>query len=141
MKKVVLISVLVIAVCVSVSRANEKEDFPLKLHITAIDMQQGTRPLESGKRLEYHNGTTTVVDEPAEGGGTYLWHLYTAKLDGDPVTYKLSTHGVVLSIGDYSARWDKNGALEVQYKDSKGHLKHKPLYVRAASKEETSAAK
>ena len=145
MKTVAYVSMLVFAVCAQAVRANDKEDFSLKVHITAIEMQQGTRPLESETTLKYDHGTTTAVNKPAEGGGTYYWHLFTAKIDGDPVTYKLSIragrHPVVLRIGDYSAYWNKNGSLEIQYTDSKGHLKHEPFFVRAASKEETSASK
>jgi hypothetical protein len=141
MRKLLCCSMLVLAVCVQASRANNKDDFSLKVHITAIEMQQGTRPLESETVLQYDHGTTTTVNKPAEGGGTYYWHLYTAKIDGDPVTYKLSTHGVVLRIGDYSAHWDKKGALEIQYTDAKGHVQHKPFFVRAATKDESSASK
>jgi len=27
------------------------------------------------------------------GGGSYYWYLYTTKVEGDPITYKLSSTG------------------------------------------------
>jgi hypothetical protein len=97
-----------------------QDDYPLKLHITTVEMEQGNAGFLTGY-----------------GGGSYYWHLFTGKIDGDPVTYKFSTFmkPAVLHIGYYSARWNKNGTLEVQYTDGDGKLQHETLRMQAESKE------
>jgi len=117
------IALLCLLAFVRTTPANDKDDFPLKLHITAV-VQEGTRPVR----------------------GHGPWHLYTAKIDGDPVTYKLSTpamkgwmkRAAVLHIGDYAARWNTNGTLEIQYTNSKGKPDHERFPIRSGSKEEAA---
>ncbi len=42
----------------------------------------------------------------------------------------------VLHIGDYAARWNTNGTLEIQYTNSKGKPDHERFQIRSGSKEE-----
>jgi hypothetical protein len=119
--------------------AKDKDDFPLKLHITAVEMQQGTAPVTGNGSTDSNGNYHSSVG----GGQTYTWHLFTVKIDGDPVTYKLSTRAMkgfmkraaILHIGDYSARWNKNGTLEIQYLDSKGKLEHETFRIQGESKD------
>lgn len=117
------IALLCLLAFVRTALANAKDDFPLKLHITAV-VQEGTRPVR----------------------GHGPWHLYTAKIDGDPVAYELSTSAMkgwmkraaMLHIGDYVARWNTNGTLEIQYTNSKGKPDHERFQIRSESKEEAA---
>jgi hypothetical protein len=126
-------------------RAHDNDDYPLKLHITAIEMEQGNRPVSGSGSTDSNGNYSSSVG----GGGTYYWHLFTARIDGDAVTYKLSTRAMrgfmkraaILHIGDYSARWNKSGSLEVQYTDGNGKLQHETFRVQAAYKEEPGLAK
>lgn len=145
MKKLPLMVAALLIVCVQAVRANDKGDYPLKLHITAIEMEQGNRPVSGSGSTDSNGNYSSSVG----GGGTYYWHLFTAEIDGDTVTYKLSTRAMrgfmkraaILHIGDYSARWNKNGTLEVQYEDGNGKLQHETFRVQAAYKEERTSAK
>ena len=106
---------------VSLKPSPPQDDYILKLHITTVEMEQGNAGFHS----------------PGYGGGSYYWHLFTGKIDGDPVTYKFSVFmkPAVLHIGYYSARWNKNGTLEVQYTDGDGKLQHETLRMEAEPKE------
>lgn len=126
-------------------RSNDKDDYPLKLHIIAIEMEQGNTPVSGSGHTDNNGNYSSHVG----GGGTYYWHLFTGKIDGDPVTYKFSTRpmrgfmkrAAILHIGDYSARWNKNGSLEVQYLDGNGNMQHETFRLQAASKDQPSPDK
>jgi hypothetical protein len=137
MKRTALL-LLVLSITQVVSAKNTN-DFPLTLHITAIEMEQGNRPVTGSGYTDSNGNYQSSVD----GGGTYYWHLFTATIDGDPVTYKLATRAMkgfmkraaILRVGDYSARWNKNGTLEIQYAKSQGKLDHETFRIQAAFKE------
>jgi hypothetical protein len=116
MKKIILL----IAVLFAVLPVKADKDFPLVLHVTAVEMHQGTTGI-SGSIV---NGTGDV-----DGGRSYTWQLYLAKIDGDSKIYGLRTvrwgsrkWSLRLSINDYRARWTKRGQLEVQVADEKGRM-------------------
>lgn len=145
MKKLLLVAAALLIICVQAVQAKDKDDYPLKLHISAIEMEQGNRPVSGSGSTDSNGNYSSSLD----GGGTYYWHLFTAKIDGDAVTYKLSTRAMrgfmkraaILHIGDYTARWNKNGSLEVQYTDGNGKPQHETFRVQAAYKEEPTSAK
>ena len=89
-------------------------------------------------------------------GGSYTWKLYTAQIAGDKKIYGLSTArkhykggtGLAIAtmgwsaiatarpnhwlrIGDYDGRWNKDGALEIQFTDEKGKLTHQTFKVES----------
>ena len=47
----------------------------------------------------------------------------------------------LLHIVDYSAHWDKNGSLEVQYSDGDGKLQDETFRVQTPYKEQPNPAK
>jgi hypothetical protein len=114
-KKLPLMVFALQVACMQTVWANDKDDFPLKLHITAIEMVQGNNPVSGSGSTDSNGNYSSSVG----GGGSYYWHLFTGNIDGEAITYKFSTramrgfmkHAAILHIGDYSARWNKNGSL------------------------------
>jgi len=129
---------------------NETGGFPLTLHITAVEMEQGVRGVSGSGSTDSNGNYSSSVS----GGGSYTWHLFTGYIDGQKVIYKLSTaamhykggkglaiatmgwsavatarRNAVLHMGDYHAQWNKDGTLEVQFTDEKGKLKHQTFRI------------
>jgi hypothetical protein len=125
--------------------------YPLTIHITAIDMQQQD---SSGLAGDGSSDSSAIKPTPDSVGEVYEWHLYTAHIDGENITYGLTTRAVHYSgggglavatlgwsavtssrdnlqlyVGDYRGRWNKDGTLEIQFADKKGKLKHQTFHV------------
>jgi hypothetical protein len=120
MKETIVASLIVFALTISASakkRPLDPADFPLIVHVTSVDHEQG-----------YAANT--------EKGTTYTYLVYTVKIEGDPVIYQVRffprwvwQYDLGLSIGDYKARWE-NGALEVLLTYDNGKKKRaEPLKV------------
>lgn len=96
--------ILIAVIFAALPAKADKGEFPLVLHVTAVEMHQS--------------------------GGNYPWQLYTSKIDGDANIYGLRTVSwssprnvyLRLSINDYRARWTKRGKLEVQVANEKGKM-------------------
>lgn len=134
MRTVVFAAGMMITAC---AFAGEKQtdagNFTLALHITAIDVQQGTRGVHG-----YGNASSSHVS----GGQSYLWSLYTVRIDGDSHIYGIAhKRGPALAMGDYKARWSKPRELKIQYSDEKGRLKEETFVVLSEHASDTSSAK
>ncbi|MGC2245501.1 MAG: hypothetical protein WA609_02760 [Terriglobales bacterium] len=131
MKKhsVVPLLVLVLTLAASANKHPNSAAFNLTAHITAVNMEQGYR--SSGRVSSDDDGKVSG----SSSGGTYDYHVFTVKLDGSPITYKMKYfcrfHCYVshLHIGDYKAYWKKDGVLEVIITDDKGGEKATSLTV------------
>jgi hypothetical protein len=140
-----LVALLFLFACTQIGLAKDTDDFPLKVHITAVEMQQANTGV-TGTGSTDSNGN---YHSSVSGGGTYYWHLFTAKIDGNSVTYKLSTRArkgfmkraAILHIGDYAGRWNKKGTLEIQYTNSKGKPDHETFNIQSEFKDESTQAK
>jgi hypothetical protein len=135
-----LVTTIGLALTVPCAQAKKQEDFPLTIHITEIDARQGIHSVSGSGRTDSNGNYSSDVS----GGGSYTYHVFTVRIDGDPKIYQFSasthftkketalavaTDGVsllakhraaLLGIGDYHAHWNKNGTLEVQYINDKG---------------------
>jgi hypothetical protein len=137
------------------SFAHKKKDageFPLTVHITAIDMQQGERGISGSGSTDSDGKYSSSV----RGGGSYLFHLYTAHIDGDKREIVLTTNAAhykggrglamatmgmsavatsrrnaQLHIGDYRGNWNKDGTLELQFINEKGELAHQAFNIQS----------
>lgn len=154
MKKVLAITLLGSLLLVGRSFAHKKNtvEFPLTVHITAVDMQQGTTGVTGGGTTDSNGNYSSSVS----GGESYTWHLYSAQIEGDNKTYGLSTRAMhykggrglalatmgwsavatgrrnaQLHLGDYRGCWNKNGTLEIQFTDEKGELKHQTFRIES----------
>src|ERR1019366_88134 len=114
MKKAIVVSLIVFALTLAVSAKKNpnSEDFNLTAHITAVNVEQGYR--SSGSLSTDNDGKVSG----SSSGGTYDYHVFTVKIDGNPVTYQMKYfsrgfHRYVshLNIGDYKAFWKKDGLL------------------------------
>ena len=142
MKKVLLAPALFLLASVQGGLAKDQGEFNLKVHITAVEMQQGNNPIRGGGSTDSNGNYSSHV----RGGESYTWHLLTCKIEGDPVTYKIHLwrglrHAEDLHIGDYLGRWNKNGNLEIQYTNRKSKLDHETFYIESESKDEPVQAK
>lgn len=142
------------------TQAKNKEDFSLVLHVTAVDMVEGTDAVTGGGSTDFNGNYSSHVS----GGGSYTWHLFTARIDGDKAIYQLSTPRVhlkggkglniglamatggaslavtarrnaVIHIGDYHARWNKDGSIEIELFDEKGKSSHQTFRVESEKTE------
>ena len=154
MKQVLAIALLGSLFLVGPSFARKKDtgEYPLTIHVTAIEMQQGTTGVSGGGHTDSNGSYSSSVT----GGQSYTWHLYAAQIDGDAKTYGLSTRtmhykggtGLALAtlgwspivtgrrnaqlhLGDYRGSWNKNGTLEIQFSDEKGELKHQTFRIES----------
>ena len=93
--------------------SGKKKDFPLHVHIVRVDIRQAD---------------AKVLTAPYP----FLIprQIYTIHIDGDPreLSMTLGTFGY-LHVGDYSGHWNKDGSLEIQYRDQKGKLVERGLRV------------
>ena len=99
MKTLAAMALLLFACTQAASK--DKDDFPLRLHVTAVEQQSGTNEIRTNSAGKIR------------GGDTYFRNLYTVTIDGDPVTYKvtmnradhiLNVEDTLLHVGDYPAR-------------------------------------
>jgi len=118
-------------------------EFPLIVHITAVNAEQGQNGVYGRGSTDSNGNYSSTVG----GGGSYTWKLYTAQIEGDKKIYGLSTArmhykggtGLALAtmgwsaiatarpnhwlrIGDYHGRWNKDGMLEVQFTESEAKV-------------------
>ena len=104
--------VIVLAAVMAMSAfAGGKDDFPLNVHVVGMDTRQGA---PSGPDmlppLPYHTFTVHIDDDQREL--TVVRQVsFTHRLD-------------VLELGNHKGRWNKNGSLEIQFRDHDGKLKH-----------------
>jgi hypothetical protein len=141
---------------------NNERDFPLHVHIVGVDMAQGQRGISGyGSGSTDSNGNYSSHSE-VSGGGTYLYHVYTVHIDGDRREFRMTspaahikggrglasaTLGVSalvtmrrnywLHIGNYKGSWNKDGSLEIEYRDNNGRARHQPFFIRAESLQES----
>lgn len=156
MKKTVVLFVLLFSLC-AVAKDKNSGDFPLTVHITAVNAEQGQAGVYGSGSTDSNGNYSSSVS----GGGSYTWKLYTAQIEGDKKTYGLSTdrmhykggkglavatmgwsaiatakRNYWLEIGDYRGRWNKDGTLEIQF-TAKGKPTHQTF--RIESEESTPA--
>src|ERR1019366_5506527 len=116
MKRLTISLLLLVLLLVGQSFAHKHsdDDFPLSVHITAVNVEQ------------------------VNGGGTY--HIFTAHIDGDNKTYGLAPiynhlgltapYAYFVNIGRYRGLWNKNGTLKIQLVN-KGKLTHQDFKVES----------
>lgn len=153
MKRFLILTFMGSLLLVGRSFANEKDagEFPLTVHITAVEMKQGVRGVSGSGSTDSNGNYSSSVS----GGGSYTWHLYTAQIDGNNKTYGLSTRAMhykggpglamatmgwsaiatgrrnaQLHLGRYRGRWNKDGTLEIQF-TQKGGLKHQTFRIES----------
>ena len=87
MKRFLILTFMGSLLLVGRSFANEKDagEFPLTVHITAVEMKQGVRGVSGSGSTDSNGNYSSSVS----GGGSYTWHLYTAQIDGNNKTYGL----------------------------------------------------
>lgn len=93
MKRVLVVTLLGLLLFVGRSFAKHKEDmgeFPLTVHITAVEMRQGTTAVTGSGSTDNDGKYTSSVS----GGESYTWHIYTAQVEGDKKIYGLSTRAM-----------------------------------------------
>jgi hypothetical protein len=142
---------LIFFALVSVTAFASKDDgeFPLVIHITAVQMEQGQTGVSGSGSTDSNGNYSSSVS----GGESYTWKLYTANIEGDPRVYGLSTprmhykggtglavatlgwsevatarRNYWLNIGNYHGRWNKDGSLEIQF-HANGKLMHQTFHV------------
>src|SRR6185312_9491757 len=125
MKRSVL---LIILFSVPTFSQSLKNNFPLTVHITRVDMQQGIKAV-SGSGTSDQDGK---YSSQVSGGESYLYHIFTVRIDGDNREFKMTVPKVrpifkrstILHIGDYRGRWNKNGSLEIEFMTANGKEEH-----------------
>jgi hypothetical protein len=156
LKRQFVVVLFLLALSVRAFAKKDDGDFPLVVHVTAVNMEQGENGVSGSGSTDSNGNYSSSVG----GGGSYTWKLYTAQIEGDPKIYELdtprthylggpavSTATVIgtmgwgalfvnrsnhsLHIGDYHGRWNKNGTLEIQFVDEKGKLVHQPFSIQA----------
>ena len=149
MRTTLTLMMFLVGACVlSCASKKETEEFPLVIHITAVDMQQGVNAVSGGGSTDSNGNYSSSVS----GGGSYTWKLYTARIEDDNKVYGLSTRRVhypgglpvamatfgwsarrnaSLHVGDYRAHWNKDRTLEIQFSDEKNELKHQTFHVES----------
>jgi hypothetical protein len=127
MKKVILI---IVVLSVSVGASAKDNPFNLKIHVTQVDSAEGTAEVRGGNWLDSDGNSHWS----SRGGGSYLYHLMTFRIDGDNREYTGTVPAgrkyTWLHIGNYSGRHGKHG-LEVMWFDHKGKSHIEPLTVRS----------
>lgn len=137
MRTLIRLALVILPLLAFASKKDETGDFPLQVHIIKVDMAQGSRAIEG-------NGSTDddgKYSSHVTGGGSYLYHVYTVRVDGDrreftmtsPAMREFFKRGFWLHIGDYKGHWNKNGSLEILFHpdSNRNEMKHETFNVRA----------
>ena len=149
MKRLPVALILFSMISVGAFASKEDRDFPLTVHVTAVQMEQGQTGVAGSGRTDSNGDYSSSVS----GGGSYTWKLYTTNIDGDKKTYELSTPSMhykggtglaiatlgwsavatarwnhPLQIGDYHGSWNKDGSLEIQFHEN-GKVMHQTFHV------------
>lgn len=140
MLKRTLACVLFVSALTAGQQIQPSTDFPRTVHILDVQVMQGAHS-------EVSNGNGS--------GSTYTWKLYRAQVEGERVVYDLDTHrlrmgagtttacvatfgwgclaakrSTALHVGDYPARWNKDGSLEIAFIGKHGKLDHQTYYIQ-----------
>jgi hypothetical protein len=108
-------------------RIYEKTDFPLNAHILHVEMSQGNRGIYGSPAQPL--GPVSSIS----GGGSYLYHVFTVRVDGSNLEYQMTTRAKVWpQVGNYPARWDKkSGSLIIALMDRQNKLCFDALLIGA----------
>jgi len=133
MQKGIVVSLLILALTLAASakKHTNTEDFNLTVHVASVQSEQGCR--SSGSVSTDNDGKVSGDSS----GGSYSYLVYTVKIEGSPVTYKMGNdyamrgfhHIENLHIGDYKAHWKNSTILEVLYLNDKDKEKVQHLRV------------
>ena len=153
MKRLLCTALLLALLGASAFAHKDEGDFPLTVHITAVDVEQGQRAVSGGGSTDSNGNYSSAVS----GGGTYTWKLYTAQIEGDKKTYcsEHCRHALQGRQGtgdshDGSKRGQlpltridgctsetiagagtKTGRWEIQFTDDKGKLAHQTFRIES----------
>ena len=161
MKQLFLVAIFFALLSAPAFARKDEGDFPLTIHITAVNVEQGQTGISGGGSTDSNGNYSASVS----GGESYTWKLFTAQIEGDRKTYGLSTafmhykggRGLAmatlgwsrvatakrnywLGIGDYHGRWNKDGTLEIQFTDAKGNLIHQTFNIESEAATPTPPA-
>jgi hypothetical protein len=78
----IVLAVLIAASSVlsfAANRNEQGEDFPLQVHILRVDMAQGQTGVSGSGSTDANGNYSSHVG----GGESYLYHVYTVRVDGD----------------------------------------------------------
>jgi hypothetical protein len=152
MKRLCVFLFLFALLSVAALARKDDGDFPLTVHITAVNVEQGQEGIEGSGSTDSNGNYSSSVS----GGGSYTWKVFTAQIEGDNKFYTLNTarrhykggRGLAvatlgwsvaatakpnywLGIGGYHGRWNKDGTLEIQFTDAKGKPTHQTFWIES----------
>jgi hypothetical protein len=105
---VVFLLLLVATLPVLLFASEKNEDFPLQVHIVRVDMAQGQTGVSGSGSTDSNGNYSSHVS----GGESYLYHVYTVHVDGDPRELTMTTPAGHYKGGPGARVGDSDNGLE-----------------------------